>query len=180
MPFSSLLLVQMLVCLSLKWWISPSVFAMYPGGSKTKTSFGSEGPTKELMFTIIIHDYFVLPDFHYGCTQVSVVSCSITSMLVSAERGLGSSVHPSTLFFLMCNRTITAGSCFAEADWEVHLAFSVYKPLSLHAAAAVVLLLMYAQGSFVSKYTLHGLYKRIFLHYYGDLNCLWEGSFVFC
>lgn len=35
------------------------------------------------------------------------------------------------------------------------------------AAAAVSLLLMYAQGSFVSRYTLHGLSKRIFLHYYG-------------
>lgn len=60
-----------------------------------------------------------------------------------------------------------------------YLAFSLYKPLSLHAAPAVVLLLMYAQGSFVSKYTLHGLSNRIFLHYYGDLNCLLDASCFF-
>lgn len=51
--------------------------------------------------------------------------------------------------------------CFVEVDLEVPLAFSLYKPLSLHVAASVVWLLMYAQGSLVSKYTMYGL-RRIF------------------
>lgn len=52
--------------------------------------------------------------------------------------------------------------CFVEVDSEVPLAFSLYKPLSLHVAVSVVWLLMYAQGSLVSKYTMHGLCRRIF------------------
>lgn len=94
------------------------MFANYPGGSETKTSFGSAGLTKELMFTVIIHDYFVLPDFLCGCTEVSVMSCSITNMLAPAERGLSWFIDVSfhLVFFLMCNKTVTAGFCIAEAD----------------------------------------------------------------
>lgn len=74
---------------------------------------------------------------------------------------LASPVYPTTLFYLFCYKAIAVFFCFVEVDLEVPLAFSLYKPLSLHVAASVVWLLMYAQGSLVSKYTMHGL-RRIF------------------
>lgn len=59
-PSAVLKLLQRLLCLSLQWQIFP------PCGCKTKTSFGSEGSTQNLMFTINVDDYFVLPYFHCG------------------------------------------------------------------------------------------------------------------
>lgn len=81
------------------------------------------------------------------------------------------------------NLVLSQGSmctiCVVEADSEVSLAFSLHRPFSPHAAASVVWLVLYAQGSFVSKYTMHGLPEKIFLHYNGDLNCLWLKCYFF-
>lgn len=124
-PSAVLKLLQKLESLSLQWWISPSAFAERPGGSKTKTSFGSEGLTQNLMFTINVNDYFVLPDFHCGCTgggqwcHVVYVWPYICEDLKNAplqvcwslQAGdcLTSPVHPATFFYLFCNKRITWG-----------------------------------------------------------------------
>lgn len=91
--------------------------------------------------TVAISDV-LLPIFSHTCVRIRKM---ITSMLVPA-----SPVHPATLFDLVYqNSKITV-----EAEWEVSFTFSLSKPLSLHAAAAAVLLMMYAQGSYLWVNTL--------------------------
>lgn len=75
------------------------------------------------MFTINIDDHFVLPDFHCGCTGgISGVMLStydhtsvrMRKMLHHKHVGLYAqgTVHPATLFYLDCNKTITVLSFF--------------------------------------------------------------------
>lgn len=73
-------------------------------------------------------------------------------------------VHPIFLFVSYLKQNSNRLSCHEAA---LSLGFTFYKPSSLHAAG--VFLLMYARGSFVSNYTPHGFFTKIFLHYYGDL-----------
>lgn len=66
-PPAVLKLLQKLVYLSQQRWISPSVFSGHPGG--LKTSFGNEGLTQNLMFTIDVYDFFFCAaNFHCGCS----------------------------------------------------------------------------------------------------------------
>jgi len=91
-------------------------------------------------------------------------------MLVPPDRGLSCITSPS------CHLVLSCLFCFVEADWRGFLGIFLIQAIVPPCCSCSFTLLMYAQGSFVSKYTLHGLSEKIFLHYYGDFNCLWDGG----
>lgn len=164
-PSDVLKLLRTLVRPSLQWWIS----------------FGCEGPTRNLMFTINVNDYFVLPDFHWGCTRsisISDVKFSMFGHLWEyKKRSHLQHVGPYRRDIVWHHQSIRP-PLIAILSILLRLIqrFLYHSPYTSHCPFMLQLQLcgywcMHKAHLWV-KYTMHGLSKRIFLHYYGDLNCL--------